>query len=162
MEDKKQKKMGVPTKLTPKKAEKACEMAKKGATHPEVAEVLGVSEKTIYNWQRNNEDFLLAYREARAHANEAVEAALFKKATGYKKKIEKSAWSKERDDFVKDITEVEVEPDVNAIKFFLTNRDPDRWKEKSEVKTENEIKTITENPAEQLQRIKDMLKDDVK
>lgn len=161
-EDKIKKKMGRPVKLTEAKAKKMCELAAEGKTDVQVAEILNVSEPTIYNWQRKNEDLLLSYRAAKHKANEMVEASLFQRAMGYQHEAEKIFFDSKSLSTIREKYTEHYPPDTAAMQFWLKNRDPDRWKDKTEVKTEGEIKTITETPAEQLQRIKEMLKDDTK
>ena len=155
------KKTGRPTELTDFKLEKTDELVSKGMNNTELAKILGVSTTTIKNWRSNSEEFLATYQLAKLKAKEAVEGALFNRAVGYtyeKETITIDSKGEQRTV----IDTVVVVPDVTAQQFFLKNKDPENFKDKSEQHITGQLdhKNTTETPEQQLERVKAMLKDE--
>lgn len=121
------KKRGRPTKLNPEIIKKTKELTAKGKNQVKLREVLGVSESTIFNWKRFSPEFMIALREGQQEANEIVEASLFQKAIGYTHPEEKFFCFEGVP--VKVDTVKHYAPDTEASKFWLKNRNPERWKE---------------------------------
>jgi len=133
---------GRPTKLSPAMIEKYVELASQGATEQEIADKLGVCRDTIYQWARDSETFSYARKEARDSANDHVEAALFKMATGLKHRVVKPMEVKDGDG-VSHIELVEYEerlpPNPTSMIFWLKNRRPDRWRDKQELEVDSTV-----------------------
>lgn len=81
-------------------------------------------------------------READRRRCRKVESAIYKRATGYKVSVKKTYKVKrveydpdtgkktsEREELEIGVDEVHVPADVKAGAYWLTNRDPERWKE---------------------------------
>lgn len=116
-------------------------------TDQELAGKLGVARSTLALWVKTNSDISDAVTRGRAdvHACEAVEKTLLERSLGYTIKVSKAFKVRrvEYDDMGKRRLEMEdvvyaeedqhVPADVNAIKFFLTNRAPDRWANRVEM-----------------------------
>ena len=120
--------------------------ARQGATEKEIAKNLGVSYSSFMSYLakgKNGEadfsEFSDTLARACADANNDVEAALYRLATGYtvpvKKPIkvrrieydESGRKIREYEEVVLALEEKHVEPDVRAQMFWLTNRSRDRW-----------------------------------
>jgi len=102
----------------------AKELCERGATNGELARFFKVNVSTIRQWRMEYEDFSTAVRVGKQIADQRVEQALFERATGY--------------DYDFDLGHGKsvvrhLPPDVAAIKVWLFNRRPDRWKERVEV-----------------------------
>jgi len=101
-----------------------------GATDKDLAEALGVSEQTINNWKGAHEDFSIALKEAKALSDSAVERSLFERATGY------SHPDVHISNFQGDVTTTPITkhyaPDTTACIFWLKNRKPKEWRDKTE------------------------------
>jgi hypothetical protein len=123
-------KRGRKSGLNEKRQETFIRLAKEGKTLPEIAGVIGVSSRTLTNWMRLHPDLFLAVREARLIADELVEAALFRRATGYSHP-ETKVFIYEGCPVTEEITK-HYAPDTQAAMFWLRNRQPDRWREKNE------------------------------
>ena len=100
-------------------------LAQRGALDKDLAAAFGVHFKTIRAWRQQHPDFAAACRLPREAADDAVERALFRKATGYDRETERV--------FLKDgqlvratVTE-HVPPCDKAATFWLRVRRPDRW-----------------------------------
>ena len=108
-------------------AEKVCEEFK--ASDAQVASVLDVNPNTVSRWKSDKPEFADALARGRAKQNKRVERALYERAIGYKHPAKKIM------QYMGDIIEAEYEehypPDVNAIQFWLKNKDPEHWKDVS-------------------------------
>lgn len=97
-----------------------------GASTKELAEIFDVSYATILLWLKTHDDFRQAVDDVTYRINLRVENALLKTACGFK-----YTEVKDTDGAVTRTTKLQP-PNVAAQKFWLTNRSPDRWKEKIE------------------------------
>ena len=126
--------------ISPEGLEKVTGWAKDGLTDVEIAEKIGVSRKTLYEWAKNYEAFGEALARSRTKANRAVEGALYKRAVGYTTKVKKNYKLREvkydqtgkklseKERLVTAYDEVHVPADVGAQKFWLANREPEEWR----------------------------------
>lgn len=105
-------------------------LTKEGKTLEQVAEVLGVTVRTLSYWMGKHTDLVLSVREARQTADELVEASLFQRALGYSHP-ETKMFCYEGAVIAED-TVKHYPPDTQAAMFWLRNRQPTRWKEKTE------------------------------
>ena len=118
--------------------------ARDGLTDAQIAQKIGISLSTYYEWQNKYPEFSEAIKKGKAPVDIQVENALLKRALGY--------------DYEEVITEVEeiptgkgpdgqqiirqkkhirkvtrhVPPEVAAQIFWLKNRRPGRWRDKVE------------------------------
>ncbi len=99
----------------------AKKMYERGLSDADVAEALRVSEQTLAQWEADHQDFAEVCESGRQLANGKVHEAVFKRATGYTYTAQRIVGTR--------IIEypVYVPPDVNAAKFWLTNRRRDKW-----------------------------------
>ena len=117
-----------------------------GLDDPALAEVLGISRKTLNNWREEHQPFLLACQKGRdEHDTLNVERTLLERAMGYEYEEEIHELRpvyEERDgkrvqigtDLV--LTErrhKKQAPDVTAQIHWLKNRHPDRWNDRREL-----------------------------
>lgn len=120
---------GGPGKFQSEYIEIAARLCERGLTDEDIAEVLGVSERTIHSWKLRHEEFAAALKRNKELANAIVEASLFKRANGFEHEVEKATASGKK---VK-IKEY-VPPDVGALRLWLQNRMPEVYREKVEQK----------------------------
>jgi hypothetical protein len=115
---------GRPSLYRPQYAKQAKELCERGATNGMLARFFGVNVSTIWEWSLRYKDFYDALRMGKAIADECVERSLYARCLGY--------------DFDFDLGGGEVvirhlPPDIPAIKMWLYNRQPNKWREKIEV-----------------------------
>lgn len=123
---------GRPTKYTANMAALVYWIARAGLTDALIAKELGVSERTLYNWQKAHPEFAEALRAGKEDPDDKVEAALYKRALGYEYTEEKV--TAEHAVITKiERTTKQVVPDVTACIFWLKNRRPDTWKDRHDV-----------------------------
>lgn len=116
-------------------------LIEEGKTEQEIADIIGISKTTLTNWKGKHPEFLYAVREARQVADGLVEAALFSRAIGYSHP-EQKAFQYEGVILTHDMQK-HYPPDTTAAMFWLRNRQPKRWKEKTEgdVNVNNNVNT---------------------
>lgn len=116
-----------------------------GCTMQEAAERGGISKQTLYEWMNTKPDFSDAVQHARRigdqNAVSKVEATLFRLATGYEYEDVRTEYGSELNQQTGKMepvirkqvrTKRTVPPSTEAIKFFLTNKAPDQWKNRQE------------------------------
>lgn len=102
-------------------------LAAKGLTNDQIIELLPISRDTFYKRLKENPYFSYCLMKHREKAIEDVEYSLYKAANGFEY-LEQAATANGR---VVNLLKAKT-PDVNAIKFFLTNRASEKWKNKVE------------------------------
>jgi len=105
-----------------------------GATDEQLSRMCDISRRTLNNWFRAYPDFKAAIISARErHNSEVLEKSLIKKAQGYDIVEHEQG---QRGTQTIDIHKTRhIPPDTDAIKFFLSKRNPERWQDKAEDKT---------------------------
>jgi len=130
----KKNKVGTPTlyvkNLHPQVAYNVCR--RYGATDKHLCSIFEISEQTLNQWKRKHIEFYMAIRAGKdAFDCEKVEKTLLDCALGYEyfteevKRIGKSQAGHMM--YKKFKVRNFVPPNFNAIKFWLTNRDRERW-----------------------------------
>ena len=94
-------------------------------TIAEVCEIVGISERCYYDWQKNNAEFAEIIARARFRFDEIIvkeaKNSLRKKVNGYEVEEKKRVFSNK---ILKEETIItkHFQPDTDAIKFVLTNK----------------------------------------
>ena len=136
---------GQPTLYKPEYAEQAYKLCLAGFTDAKLADFFDVVEATINNWKNAHSEFLESIKKGKAVADAEIASSLFHRAKGY-----------EHPDvdikmFEGQIIETPLikhyAPDTTAAIFWLKNRQPDVWRDKTEVASEMSI-TWNENLTE--------------
>lgn len=116
-------------------------------TDKELADRIGVARSTLALWAKKNSDISDAITRGRADVRACadVEKTLLDRALGYTVPLRKAMKVRhvkynsegrrisEDEEIVTVVEEQHVPGDVNAIRFFLTNRAPERWQNKVEM-----------------------------
>ena len=117
--------------------------ARDGLTNEQIAHNIGITAKTLYEWQNKSSDIRDALKRGKAPVDYEVENQLYKRAIGYtvtvkepikvrtKKQLKDKGLIEEEHIEYAD-KEVYVAPDVTAQIFWLKNRRPDKWRDKRE------------------------------
>lgn len=109
-----------------------------GATDAQLGDFFDVTEQTINDWKIKFEDFFLALKRGKSEADARVAQSLFHRATGY-----------EHPDVDIKIYEGQIittsltkhyPPDTTAAIFWLKNRNPKQWRDKTDVEHSGMIK----------------------
>lgn len=91
----------------------AAHLAQEGKTEDEIAERLGVNRSTLVEWKNKYPEFSNAMKSNKEEADSVVEQSLYRKA---------------------------VQGDVIACRYWLSNRQPAKWREKQEVEQSGTVK----------------------
>ena len=100
-------------------------------TEEQLADFLGVDERTVYSWKTKYPDFKSAIEEGKIGADILVSNALFNSAIGYTSEPEiKTEVTKSAEGKVEKITEIvaPVQPNVSAQLKWLSFRQPKIWR----------------------------------
>lgn len=113
--------------------------ARKGLSDKQIAANLEISVTSLDNYQKQHPELADCLSRGKSQPNAEVENSLYKRATGYNVTLEKDfklrrieydangRKVKEYDELVTGKEEHHIPADVNAQKFYLVNRVPDRW-----------------------------------
>ena len=111
---------------------------KAGATEEDTAKAIGISYASWKLYKKAYPEFSGLIVSSKQEADLPVISALYESATGTKKVIERKIVTK--DGVTEEIIiEKEIPANVDAMKFWLTNRRPEEFKNKQDVKAEAEI-----------------------
>jgi len=103
-------------------------VAESGWTDKKIAEMLGVTERTLNNYKKDYPEFFQSLKRGKNIADGKVEIALYQRAVGY---------SYPDVHILRDGTAIPIikhcAPDPTSMIFWLKNRQPERWRDKSEV-----------------------------
>lgn len=132
--------------------------AEDGQTDFEIAESIGIKPAMLRRWKKKYPEVSEAIDLGRIGADFAVVKALYKKATGYKVKVNKTVKLKHSDfdpetgkkirDYEELATAVDesyVPADIRAGLFWLRSRQPERW-DKQESDTGTDFSGVVEIP----------------
>lgn len=112
----------------------AASLARRGCSSAEIAEAFGISERTLYRWQKAHPEFCHALKESKSQADEAVVNSLYAKACGKAKRVTKRTREVLDPDkgkvTLKEVVEETMPPDTTAMIYWLKNRQPELWRDK--------------------------------
>ena len=114
-----------------------------GLKYDQIANNIGISEKTLYEWQNKYSEIRNALKKGKELADIEVENATFKSAIGFHEKVKKPikitekmfgdngrmTSVREKIEYVEE--EVYYPPNMTAAIFWLKNRKPNDWKDRN-------------------------------
>lgn len=103
-------------------------MAKCGLTDKEMAVNIGIVESTFYKWKQDHKEFSESLKKGKEPSDDLVEAAFYQRCLGYEH--DAIHISNYKGKVTKTKIVKKYPPDTAAIKFWLTNRRPEQWREK--------------------------------
>lgn len=144
-----------------------------GIEDKEIAEKMGIDYSTIFRWLKKNESFREKYEEGEKLASAKVQRSLYERATGYEKEEVDTKISYDKDGNPKPVTITKkikhIPGDIQAIIFWLKNREPGYWKDKVEAEITGgdglayslleHIKSIDLNSLEKMEEMERELKE---
>jgi hypothetical protein len=113
-------------------AKQAQKLAVLGATDIEVADFFEVDVRTIYRWKHDHPEFCQALNAGKDKADERVVNSLYQKAVGYEQDEVKIFMPAGSDGPVYAPFRAKIAPDTTAAIFWLKNRRPLDWRDKTE------------------------------
>lgn len=145
--------MGRPSNYDPAFCERVKTFGKEGATDLETADYLEISVASLYRYKAEYPAFCEALKQGKAFADHRVEESLYHKAVGY-------TFDSEEIRVLRDGTVVRVPvrehvpPDTTAAIFWLKNRQPERWRDKTDHELTGKVEVtgikweVLESPSE--------------
>ncbi len=121
---------------TPKLAHK---LALLGLTNAEMADIFEVDERTIVQWTADHAEFSLSIARGRIQADAKVADRLYNRALGYSHDAVKIFMPAGAEAPVYAPYTEHYPPDTQAASLWLRNRQPKRWRDKTEVEHSGEI-----------------------
>lgn len=134
---------GRPSAFKPGFVEQAKKLCELGATDVEIADFFGVSDRTLYRWQAQHVEFCQALKVGKEVADERVERSLFHRATGYTFDSEKIFQFQGK--IVRAKSREHVPPDTTSMIFWLKNRRPEVWRDKTEHTIRHELLQMSDD-----------------
>ena len=144
------------------------ELLSQGYSNKAAAEKAGINETTLYEWIATKPEFSKSFKEAQQVGDKvrvnSVESALLDVARGfeyeevrteYESKLNPATGQYEPTIKKQVRTKKRVVPQTEAIKFYLTNKSPEEWKNRVEQNTTGnlatnlQIKMVSVNPKEE-------------
>ena len=123
--------------------------ARDGLTDEQIANNIGITAKTLYEWKKRFGDICESLKRGKDVIDRQVENSLLKRALGYKyTEITREA-VKDPDSgdiemrVTKEVTKTVV-PDTTAQIFWLKNRKPDKWRDKPVHEDTSELDKLDE------------------
>jgi len=128
---------GRPSKFNQEMLEQARKLALLGATDEQVADFFEVTKQTINNWKQSHPEFFASLKEGKDELDNQVVKSLFHRAMGYSHPEDK-IFNAGGEPMVVPTTK-HYPPDTTAAIFWLKNRQPENWRDKTEVTQTNII-----------------------
>jgi len=122
--------VGRPSKYNPAYCEQVTKLCKLGATDKEIAEFFVIAESTLNLWKIEHREFSEAITRGKQVADMEVAASLYKIAKGFHYK-ETATGTNDMGSFMTENKRYAT-PDFRAIRFWLMNRQKDKWRDKVE------------------------------
>lgn len=134
---------GRPSSYKPEYADQARKLCRLGATNEDISKFFHVALSSVNKWIRDHEDFSHALKEGRELADAEVAQKLYRRAVGYSHEAVKIvADAKTGSEHQVPYTE-HYAPDTTACIFWLKNRRPDLWRDKTEQQLSGNVQIET-------------------
>ena len=121
---------GRPSKYTEKTADQAYRLCLLGYTDIELAKFFEIAESTLNRWKHDYPEFWECLKNGRENADAEVARSLYQRARGYSHREDKVFC--QNGEIIVHETVKHYPPDTQAAIFLLKNRQPDKWKDKTE------------------------------
>jgi DNA-binding transcriptional regulator YiaG len=115
-------------------------LAELGLTDKQMARTFDVSEMTLNVWKKKHPAFKEALDKGKAIADEKVERSLYERACGYEHPEDYIAVSQGK--VITQETTKHYPPDTTACIYWLKNRKPDKWRDKTEQEVSHRILNV--------------------
>lgn len=142
---------------------KVTKWAKEGLFDCQIADKMGISKQTFYDWIKKYPEFFDAIKKGKEIADKEIVNALYKRALGYSYKEVKEEYAVNADGAdnegkpAKEITVTykSEPPNTAALIYWLNNRRPDEWSNKSKLDVDGNI-NIADVLAKARKRLEDL------
>lgn len=128
---------------------KVTKWAKEGLFDRQIAQKMEISHETFYKWIKNYPEFADAIKKGKEIADKEIVNALYKRALGYSYKEVKEEYVADDNGVIRDkdgkstkevtVTHKSEPPNTAALIYWLNNRRPDEWSNKSKLDVDGNI-----------------------
>jgi hypothetical protein len=122
---------GRPSKINSINLEKVKFLSLEGFTDKKIADFFDIDERTFNNLKKSKPEFFHSLKDWKKEADKEVEKSLYLRAKGYQHEEDKIFCENGKVTIVPTIKH--YPPDPTAMIFWLKNRQPDVWRDKTEV-----------------------------
>jgi len=155
---------GRPTDYIEEYNEQAYKLCLLGATDEDLADFFEVTETTINNWKINHPVFFESIKKGKKLADANVADRLYQRAMGFEHPSEEIKVVSNGQGEGSKIERVPITkvypPDTTAAIFWLKNRQPKQWREKTEVEATNTNYNSVELTPEEIKEINKAIEDE--
>lgn len=123
---------GRPTAYREEYDEQTRKLCLLGATDKEIADFFGVSEQTLNAWKSAHPTFLESIRAGKDRADAEVAEKLYHRALGYDHEAVKIFMPAGAEEPIYAPYTEHYPPDTQAASLWLRNRQPAKWRDKTE------------------------------
>lgn len=123
--------IGRPSEYRPEYCEQARKLCAGGFTIQQVADFFGVTRSTIFYWAAHYKEFSDSLKIGAEVASDRVEESLYHRAVGYSHPEEKLFCHE--GEVIRAETVKHYPPDTGAMVWWLKNRRPNEWRERTEL-----------------------------
>lgn len=134
---------GRPSKFDDRFIAEAKKLAMLGATDEEMADFWGVSVPTLHGWRKQHREFLKSTHEGKLIADAEVASSLYSRAIGHEHSAVKIFMPAGAEKPVYAPYTERYPPDTTAASLWLRNRQPTRWRDKTEVAADLNVNDVT-------------------
>jgi len=136
----------------PKRVE---EMARDGMIEVDIAKSLGIALSSFASYKNEYSEFLDALKRGKEVVDDKVVSSLYKRAMGYSCPETKPQWVQDKDGGHWEYAEMvkHYPPDSTSLVFWLKNRRPDDWRDKSHHEHSGELKVAQLTDDERAEKI---------
>lgn len=131
---------GRPTDYRPEYDDQAFKLCLLGCTDKEIAAFFEVEETTINNWKIAHPTFFESIKRGKSSADLDVAKSLYDQALGYH--YEEVTESMGENGPMTFHNKRFATKDFRATRFWLMNRQPDKWREKTEIDVTNKTPPV--------------------
>lgn len=128
--------------------ERILKLAAEGKTNKEICFFVGITTRTLYNWQNWHPELKKSLQETKKFADQIVQEAIFQRAIGYSHPEEKVFYDSKNGQIITHKTKKHYPPDTGAGIFWLTNRDPEKWSDKKKLEHSGKIENLSNEELE--------------
>lgn len=132
---------GRPTAYKDEFAKQSEKLTALGATDQEIADFFEVDVRTVYRWKHDHPQFCQSLKDGKEQADERVQRSLYQRAIGYEQEEVKIFMPGGADKPVYAPYRAKIAPDTTAAIFWLKNRRPEEWRDKSTTEVEGKLQT---------------------